>query len=628
MPQRATPFLWLTLILLLSGLLGARLLNYDLLFTDEYLSMRNAGLVEGSLSYTQVIDRTIREDLGGMGVVYHLELKTWGDLIGGTPYGARVFSLLWGMLALAFTYRLATDLFNTRIGLYSTVLLAFSAFFVDYLHEARAYTQFTALTLSTLWIYWRIYRQPKPAIGWYLALIFSISWLIYTHYIALSIGAVLGVFHLFQFSRQHKWWFTVLAMALGGLTYLPWVANTLEVIGRGTRETTRHATSMNAGQFVPLFFSTFANANVALLLLLGWFLLASWQWADWRKMVRSGTFFVVCWLIVAGLLVVVVNARIPFMVHLRYVIFLFPAMAILCALGIQQLSKHNIRPLIPLSIWAIVGVFQTFNPHFIGDLFGQIYRAPAEGMYLSREVIRERGNVDSDIWLIHIAQPSFNMPVGEVSRPGFEEFQQFPNAYLFAGLPIKRAEQMEMMNLSQSEDDNSYLQDSLPVFEGADFVWTSRIPELQITNRSLVVNYILQTQYAHCETIFDRSDVITNLYTRIPTEEIPTVSVSTPEGQTLGIYVLRIQNNADQHRVILGWDTRNFPIGLYSYSVRLFDENGVMLQNVDHGIPTTQPFACTSDVLGVPVGEYRIGVIVYNWQTGERLNPEPLILNP
>lgn len=608
---------WMILVLVAAAALSARLLNYDLLFTDEYLSMRNSGLMDGPLTYAGVLDRVVGEDLGGMGILYQLELKLWGDATGATPFSVRAFSWLWGLIGIAWLYRLGVDMFNRRVGLYAAVLLAFSAFYLDYLHEARAYTQFAALTIIAVWLYWRLAQQTRPRWGWYVALALSITALVYTHYLALSIGFVLGLVHLFNFRPQRRWWLTLLALAVGGLAYLPWLGNTLIVAQRGLAQTSRQATSMTAGEFVPLFFATFANANVVLLLLLAYFLLRRWRPVRLQQALASPLLLILCWLLVAGALLVLVNARVPFMVHLRYTLFLFPALALLGALGVQAANWQGMPTLPVLGVAALVGAGQTFNPSFVGDLFGQVYRAPAAGLYQAMDIVRARGDADRDALLVHIA------------RPDFEPFQLFPNGYLFRDLPVRRAEQFELMNLSLKTDDNSYLRDAEPVFEGIEVVWTAIVPGLPTTNRSDVVNYILSTQYAHCETVLDRPDVRLDLYARVPDDQEQAATLTTAAGETFSVAAIRQQVTDDGLHVVLGWQDGALPRGQYSYSLRLQEATGSILQAVDAGIPDQRPLGCTGDTLAwhdLPAGDYDLVLYVYNWQTQTPVNADPILL--
>jgi 4-amino-4-deoxy-L-arabinose transferase-like glycosyltransferase len=111
-------------------------------------------------------ERTATVDPGGMGVLYHWLLNVWGRLIGWSIFSIRVFSLLAGLLAIAMVYRLGGKLFNRYVGWYAAAALGFSAFFIDYLHEARAYTLLALFVSCAIYAYARImiFTSPPPSL--------------------------------------------------------------------------------------------------------------------------------------------------------------------------------------------------------------------------------------------------------------------------------------------------------------------------------------------------------------------------------------------------------------------------------------------------------------------------------
>lgn len=152
-PTAHKPWVWLIPLLLLTTWLGLRSLNADLLFVDEYWSVyKSGGAPYGPAAPAEVLRRITEVDPGGMGALYYFSLGAWESLIGATaqtvPFIARLYSLLVGLLAIACTFRVGKLLFpGTRIGVYAACVMGTSAFFIDYLHEARAYTQFALFTM-------------------------------------------------------------------------------------------------------------------------------------------------------------------------------------------------------------------------------------------------------------------------------------------------------------------------------------------------------------------------------------------------------------------------------------------------------------------------------------------------
>ncbi|MCA9915839.1 MAG: glycosyltransferase family 39 protein [Anaerolineae bacterium] len=601
MPINATnrQMLWgLTLLLIITAALGALRLNADILFVDEFHSIRNAGgSFYGPLDWVGVWQRTAYEDPGGMGVLYHWLLNGWGWLAGWSAYSVRVFSLGFGLLAVALIYRLGADLFSRRVGWYAAIVLASSAFFIDYLHEARAYTLIVALIIAAVYSYLRLLRDNVHPL-WYAALTLSLAALAYTHYVALVIGAVLGLVHLMNYRHTRKWWAIFAAMAVGGLLFLPWLGITLEVIQRGTEDTGRQSDSMAPLQILAELFPAFSNANLALMALLAFYAL--------RERTRQAL-LIWLWLGVSLILVMIVNALVPFMVHLRYVLLLWPALALIVALGIKHLRKVGIPAAILLIVWAGAGLYQYANPAFIRDQFGQIYRAPAAGFQRALHVLDERAEA-GDLALWHIIPP------------GYEPFNYFVLDYYLQPTDL-RYDQFERMGNSFAGGDMEYLRDVEEALFGVDAVWTMIIPELQTTQRSGVVNYVLATQYDSCGTIFAQDDMQMALYTRSP-QDAP-IGTFTEANGNIGLYDLGRGSQTDSALdVVLGWTIPDdLPENTYSVALHLLDENSTLVSQADFPLPIRFYDCVTAELPldGVPAGAYTLRALVYDWQTGERL---------
>ena len=600
---------WMAAVLLMATLLAAPMLNADLLFVDEYWSLRNAGGEPfGPLDAAGIWDRTANLDPGGMGVLYHWLLALWYSFVGATPFSLRAFSLLLGLLAIAWTYRLGADFFSRRVGFFAAVIMASSAFFIDYMHEARAYTLVALLSILLIWLYQKlafpgIGRALRADLGLGLAFVLVLTALAYTHYVALAMGAVVGLLHLLfalrmGFPRARRWWLLLLAMLCAGLLFLPWLGVTLEVVQRGSGDGNRINQSMDSILTIETLLHAFSNANIALLLLLGFFALG------WRTRQALSLWI---WAGLALLLVLIINALIPFMVHLRYLMLIWPALALITALGMERLSRRGLPVAALLSVWVLLGVYHSLTPNFIADMFGQIYRAPYAGISAGLDRLEELGE-DGDAVLFHIVQP------------GFEPFNYFVLGYLMDHRPFTY-DQIERMNQSFAGSDNEYLQDVAAVLGDTRFVWTLILPELPTTQRSNVVDYVLRSQYAECQTLLDQPDMLMTRYARAlePGPDAPQYDA----GRLQLIRLAEPKQAGDQLDIVLGWAAEaDFPIGTYSVSLIVEDEAGQIVLQQDQALPDQRPFACMGaqlDIAGLPAGDYALYAIVYAWQTGESM---------
>lgn len=625
--------LWMIPLLLLVTWLGARGINADILFVDEYWSIRNSGGDPfGPLSLKGIWERTATVDPGGMGVLYHWLLNAWGRLIGWSIFSIRVFSLLAGLLAVGMLYRLGGKLFNRQVGLYSAAVLGLSAFFIDYLHEARAYTLLAFFVSFTIYAYHNIMVGDSQKNGqffpslthwggdvkrsdtgeglnlfWYITLALSLAALAYTHYVALAMGVVLGIFHLTQFRNDRRWWLVVVAMTIGGMLFLPWLNVTLTVIETGAGDINRQATSMTAVQILQNLPDAFSNANLALLSLLSILAL--------RQRTKAAL-LVWIWLIIAVAMVMMVNVAIPFMVHLRYLMIVWPAFALIVGLGIWHIRKIGVPVLLILLVWMAAGLYQSINPTFIDNQFGQIYRAPSAGFNQAYNILESRA-ADDDIALFHIIPPNF------------EAFNLFVLGYYFNPFddpnPSLRYDQFERMNNSVDLSENVYLRAVWDSLDNAPAVWTLRIPELETTQHTNIVNFALDTAYSRCETVFVQNDMVMELHARLP-DTAPDGIFTVDDTAQIAIYNLqRGYQDADMLHVTLGFVAENIPSSTYSVGVHLLDSDGVLVSQFDTGVPDDRPFACLGVILpldNLASGAYILQTIIYDWQTGVRLQVE------
>jgi hypothetical protein len=592
-------WLWLGMALLLMFGLGAAKLNADVLFVDEYYSIRvSGGGWFGPLDMQGIWERTVNFDYGGMGVLYYWLVGAWEQVAGASAFTLRYFSLLAGVLAFAMIYQIGRKLFSARVGLYSALILASSAFFVDYLHEGRAYSLFVFFSAFAVYSYAQLMWSKRSRWYWYPLLTFSLAALAYTHYVALSMGIILGVIHLFHFKMSRRWWFVVFAMALGGVLYLPWLSVTFDVIRRGTEDNWRQSLTMSSWQIIETLLHSFSNANLALFLLLAFYSLQHWN----KKVLSVWIYF-----LLGLLMVLVVNSFVPFMLHIRYLIFIWPALALIMALGIENSRQFGKSILV---FWMVMGLYQTAQEEFINNLHGHVYRAPAAGFNLALETLEERAE-QGDMALFHIIQP------------GNEYLNYFPLAYYLEFPPLADLElayeQFERFDESVANGDNDYLLDVNRVLEPIEAVWTMIIPELARSQKSGVVDYVLATQFLSCERVFEREDMVMSLYLR-------------PEaGNPLGSFAedsLRLFDMGRGYQTenvwhgVLAWESETLPNDTYSVGLHLFDEAGNFVGQTDFPLPNKRPFSCVGASIpfdNLASGSYQVRAIVYDWQTGERL---------
>ncbi|MBZ0295304.1 MAG: glycosyltransferase family 39 protein, partial [Anaerolineae bacterium] len=154
--------------------------------------------------------------------LWQIVLDIWVAAFGHTEHITRFSSTLFTALALAFTFRLASDLFNQRIGLLAVFLLGTLAFFQFYMHETRPYSLLVLSTTAAHLCFLRWLRRPnfRYALGFVLAGIVAI----YTHFYGLFFIAVLAFYFVLAVRWQRDLYLRTLGLFIAiGLSFLGWI---------------------------------------------------------------------------------------------------------------------------------------------------------------------------------------------------------------------------------------------------------------------------------------------------------------------------------------------------------------------------------------------------------------------
>ena len=101
--------------------------------------------------------------------LFYLLGAAWAQLAGWSQYALRLFSVLAGMLMIAWLYRFGSDMFNRRIGLLAAILMSTSAYMILYVHDFRMYTLLLLLAIIHTWLYGRLAHGHRVTrLTWHL----------------------------------------------------------------------------------------------------------------------------------------------------------------------------------------------------------------------------------------------------------------------------------------------------------------------------------------------------------------------------------------------------------------------------------------------------------------------------
>jgi hypothetical protein len=601
-------WLWLIPFLLLSFWLGAYGLNRDTIWEDERFSIVDAGGAPYALRDPLQIWNGVSNRNPWHAPGYFMLLNGWGRVAGWQPPVLRAFSLFAGMLAIAWTYRLGKDLMASRPALYGAAVMGISVFFVNYLHELRMYTLMALLTAYVIWVYWRVTQRPHPRWWHWAGFLAAAVTMLYIHYFATLPLATIGLYHLIFVKKDRRWWRVVGLLALAGVLFLPWLNVMLQGVNLVTENEELNAKALTPLETLERLAFTFSNGSLILfagLLVLAVFYRQRGVWQVW--------FFALATLA----LVIMVNLilEVMYIGRLRYLIIMWPLAALVIGMGFAWLSRWRWVAPLALLLWTGIGFYNNLDWNFnvalqLNGIRG--YRFP---WHLTINDFLKHSQAGDALIL--------NMPddLGSVALRN-----QTLTEYYLGGSFIRAtvAEPMQTAALQQQVEGTTmdFADQSLRVWNAFEIDDRPQyLPELESR---------LADHFEICPAPLLSSSVQFDLYVKSliccePSADAPGV-VRFGEGITLhGFESLPAEISGETLPVVISWRIENrVPPHVYSVALHVLDENGSLVAQADYGLPTSS-FSCQqSDIslAGLPPGDYSLHVIVYAWESGQRLSGE------
>lgn len=356
-PARGKTWWWLVPLLLIVAWLASIRMTVDLFWIDEQLT-RYLAIIDdtgGPIPY-HVIAFRVKGDTWPP--LYYFTLATWARLMGPSDFSLRLLSFFCGILTLPLVYRLGRDVISPRVGLLAAVVLGSSAFFIHYLHEARAYTLYTLFTVLCVWLYWRLLNNPRSnTIPMRLLFVGSIAALLYLHYIAPITCIALGLYHLFLAPKRNgRWWVIARQFVYGGLLFIPWASIALSTAS-SEGEAARGLSTQGIIQMTLIDFSNFLP--LFLLVVVGLSLV---------RIRQRGVLFLWWWLALAFILALLLNSVLQFLFSARHIMMILVALCLLMAVTMAHLLKTSRWVGAgALGLWILLGISGYISPRYFGD---------------------------------------------------------------------------------------------------------------------------------------------------------------------------------------------------------------------------------------------------------------------
>lgn len=219
----------LTAYVLFAALAAATVILHTVHFEGRAYRQDEAWIVHGALyhhsaaSVVQWVSVNIHPPLW-VGIA-----NVWVQAFGQQEAIARTLSSLFTLGTLALLFRLGSDLFGYRVGLWAVFLLGVNPFFQFYGHEFRPYAALAFCTVGLQWSFMRWLRHPDFARAlWFVG--FGVAAL-YVHFFAFYVLAALAIFLVLFVRWDRGLYLRALGLFVAiGLSYLGWLVPFLHAV--------------------------------------------------------------------------------------------------------------------------------------------------------------------------------------------------------------------------------------------------------------------------------------------------------------------------------------------------------------------------------------------------------------
>lgn len=426
-------------ILLLAWLFGICGINSDNIRRDELTTLGHIGALEtdsNGLTLAETID-SLATYSAQHPPLYFLSVNVWGKYVSFDSFTLRLLSLFAGVLSLAVFYRLAQDIGGQTVAFYASFLMATSIIFVFYTHELRQYSSLL-FWVGLIWLFYhRLTVRSRPLkLSTLIGLTLATVCAIYTHYSAIFLLLVIGIYHLLFVAKNKAWLQISVAMMLAGITYIPWLPTMLAglEVTAGKVEG-GHPELLYNSELAEIIAQFWGNGHE--LLFIGLIGLGIMSVVFNLKNSRYALFYAV----MIAAVVLFVNGNFEFIKRIRYVHVSLLPFFLLGGYGLAFLHRWRILPVILLIVWIGVGSeFQT-KGKFAGQTGLSGITTFIEYNYLVPVV---RDTFSSDDILLTVIRNASSMMKSKQDNMGIEAYYLSPIGIAYTNIHSNHAREYNL----------------------------------------------------------------------------------------------------------------------------------------------------------------------------------------
>ena len=536
------------------------------------------------------------------GPLYFILLNFWHDLVGRDLATFRVLSVFFGLLALAFVYRLALTAGDNDIALDAVIFLTFLSNLVYHTQKVRMYSLLPMLAALVAWWYWKIIRTRGhvPSRHW-LVLIVGAAALVAVHYFGIVLLGAIGGYHLLFVKKDRRWYAVCLAMAAAAILFSPWLPVVWKALTTsGVPDSERLLLLDSIAAIIGLYTNgLYWIAPLALLVII----------ARYRQLGQAQRYilFLTC---VVFLLVLLINEFTPVIIarRIRYTIVWGVPYACALAIALSLAPQRKLIRLLFFTVW--IPSFFLYNNSADFLLYTNRLTEESRQAHMPhfQDFIYKSQTLPGNNELILSFHPS-----GDISARVLDHYRKALTTWA------------HIVHISYNTAGELNIQSGLSTYESLEAIlanarslWLVHNPQQTDLKSMPVFTDWFTANYQLCQRFWNTDDNIVDYYvwSSIPCDLVASerpFGIRYDSGAELGNFLY--EQTADELRVFLWW-ARSLE-DAYSLTLQTFDASGEKVQQLDAVISGEPIDIFNLDLSALPAGEYVIKLIVYDRLTLE-----------
>ena len=596
----------MTLVLLLAFALGANGLNAYPIWTDELYAVSNMGGFDPPYSPAEVV-QSLADHSPDHVPLFFLLGAGWAQLVGWSQYALRLFPLFAGLLTIAWLYRFGTDVFNRRTGLVAALLMGTSAYIILYFHNFRMYPLLLMFAVMHSWFYWRLahgYRVTR--LTWCL-FVATAAALVYTHIFSIIWFVGLGFYHLVFVSKRRRWLHLALGWGIGALLFLPYLPVLISGVQLASEKVQVTSAAASAGELVSTFFYLLGNGSTLLFAMFAGIL----AFAFWRKRDAAVIKFMLLPLAMLTL-IVLLNERIGLIpvTRMRYFLLLWIPLMLLFAWGLGLMPRWRWMAALCLLLWGIAGC-QFYRSDEILGYVGGMAKA-RQYPPLQNYVYHLQGKVRSEDYLLGFGYRNY---LNDVQKLG----NSIADFYTELHLGIDGA------FIRQGAFGGWLARDIGDKMDGHPYLLFAYDPQNTPPGKLEKVLSAIQTDYVACDVIVDAPNLFVQRYinSMIGCERKEYAPIAYDNGIRVVDRFAHYVPELEALQILTGWEVADEQLLVeYNISMQIITPDWQNVRQIDrHLYDNLLPWNVIKlPTEGLPPGDYRLMMILYHRDTGEKVS--------